>query len=120
MESYTRTPDAMIGLSANPQKPRGKNMIKKLLVTVAAAGALSVPLAGVAGADPTPDNPGTPGTPRNIGGGTLAPPGSYLVKANTAPGGLSTAGTFREVFDGLTPGGFIKQFAPPNFPPTGG
>ena len=83
-------------------------MIKKLLVTVAAAGALSVPLAGVAGADPTPDNPGTPG---NVG----AAPGRYLVTGNTAPGYPSTAGAFRDVF-GVPPGGFIKRFAPPNQP----
>jgi hypothetical protein len=40
---------------------KGEEMIKKVLVTVVAAGALSVPLAGVAGADPSPTNPGVPG-----------------------------------------------------------
>jgi len=37
-------------------------MLKKLVVGAIAAGVLAVPLAGVAGADPDPDdNPGTPG-----------------------------------------------------------
>jgi hypothetical protein len=87
-------------------------MIKKLLVTVAAAGALSVPLAGVAGADPTSSNPGTPG---DIGG---ARPGTYVVAPNTPHNSdfPSTASIFREFF-GSSPGGFINQFAPPNFPP---
>jgi len=92
-------------------------MIKKLLVTVAAAGALSVPLAGVAGADPTSDNPGLPG---NVGG---ARPGTFVVAPNTPPNQdpnsdrLSTADIFRKTFEGATPGGLIKQWAPPNAPP---
>ena len=86
-------------------------MIKKLLVTVAAAGALSVPLAGVAGADPTSDNPGLPG---NVGG---ARPGTYVVAPNTPPNqdpnsdSLSTAGFFRKYLQ-VPPGGYINQFAP--------
>ena len=36
-------------------------MLKKLVVGAIAAGVLAVPLAGVAGADPSVDNPGTPG-----------------------------------------------------------
>ena len=57
-------------------------MIKKLLVTVAAAGALSVPLAGVACADPNLDNPGVPG---NIGGTS---PGETFRQVAKLPGSV--------------------------------
>ena len=47
-------------------------MLKKFVVGLVAAGALSVPIAAVAGADPSPSNPGVPGA---IGG---TPPGSVI------------------------------------------
>ena len=55
-------------------------MIKKLLVAAAAAGALSVPLAGLAAADPSPTNPGVPGAP-GLNGNS---PGSFVKDYNQA------------------------------------
>jgi DNA polymerase III subunit gamma/tau len=81
-------------------------MVKKVLVSVIAAGALSVPLAGVAGADPADDNPGVPG---NIGGQS---PGSVISGAAKAPG-LSTP----EAFGGSPPGQSVKQVTPGHAPP---
>lgn len=80
-------------------------MIKKVLATVGAAVALSVSLAGVAGADPTTDNPGTPG---NVG----MPPGQAVSTAAKAkPEGtsitdLARAGGYRSI------GNAINTFAP--------
>jgi hypothetical protein len=59
----------------------GENMLKKLLVTAIAAGALSVPFAALAGADPAADNPGLPG---NLGG--LAPGTGISGVAKQGPG----------------------------------
>jgi len=81
-------------------------MLKKVLVSVIAAGALSVPLAGVAGAHPADDKPGVPG---NIGGES---PGSVISGAAKAPG-LSTP----EAFGGSPPGQSVKQVTPGHAPP---
>jgi hypothetical protein len=76
-------------------------MIKKVLVSVIAAGALSVPLAGVAAADPSPDNPGVPG---NIGG---TPPGS------SASGAAKVQGQSTPDVYGGPPGQHVsEQLAP--------
>ena len=83
-------------------------MIKKLLVTVAAAGALSVPLAGVASADPAPDNPGVPG---NILGHS---PGETFRVAAKLPG--STARVVRDSSDFNSPGEAIKEITPGHQP----
>jgi hypothetical protein len=72
-------------------------MIKKVLTTVVATAALSVPLAGVAGADPAPNNPGVPGT---LGGVTPGSGISTIARAGESPGkaglgqqkGFSTVG----------------------------
>jgi hypothetical protein len=84
-------------------------MIKKVLATVIAAGALSVPLAGAAWADPSADNPGTPG---NFGG----PPGQGVNQVAKLPGSVAgdvragTGGTFQ------SPGDVIKNSAPGHQP----
>jgi hypothetical protein len=59
-------------------------MIKKVLVSVIAAGALSVPFAGLAGADPAPDNPGVPGS---FGGTTPGSLVSNFVQTSPTPPG---------------------------------
>jgi hypothetical protein len=78
-------------------------MLKKVLTTVIAAGALSIPLAVVAGADPTPDNPGLPG---NIGG--LSPGTGVSTVAHRGPGAVPDAigvyGTPGNAFKQVTPG----------------
>ena len=71
-------------------------MLKKLMVTVIAAGALSVPLAGVAWGDPPTDpgangdGVGAGGIPRvlgdNSGGADPIPPGSVLSDIAPATG----------------------------------
>src|SRR6478672_10833753 len=72
-----------------PYRNKESTMLKKLVVGAIAAGVLAVPLAGVAGADPSADNPGTPGNfPGNIPPGqrvssiatdkTLKPPGTSV------------------------------------------
>ncbi len=83
-------------------------MIKKLLVTVAAAGALSVPLAGVASADPAPDNPGVPG---NILG--HSPGETFRVVAKLSG---STAGVVRDGTDFNSPGEAVKEITPGHQP----
>jgi hypothetical protein len=79
-------------------------MIKKMLVSVIAAGALCVPLAGVALADPTPDNPGVAGTSGGPPGG--APPGSSISPAAKVPG-FSTPDVY-----GGPPGQAVKEDTP--------
>ncbi|KAF0957302.1 hypothetical protein MLGJGCBP_07718 [Rhodococcus sp. T7] len=82
-------------------------MLKKVLVTVMAAGALTVPLAGVAWADPG-DGVGVGGVPGQIGG----PPGETISQFAKMPGSVpdsistGTGGAFR------TPGGAVKDFTP--------
>ncbi|WP_029116129.1 hypothetical protein [Mycobacterium sp. URHB0044] len=77
-------------------------MLKKVLVTVIAAGALAVPFAAVAGADPTSENPGLPGT---FGG--LPPGAGVTIVAHQGPGAVSDAiGVYG------TPGSTFKQFTP--------
>ena len=85
-------------------------MLKKLFVAAAAAAAVSVPLAGVAGADPAPDNPGLPG---NIGGRS---PGSVISQAAQQPG--SVPDVVSEITDGYqrTPGEAVKSVAPGRTP----
>jgi hypothetical protein len=93
----------------------GKNMLKKLFVTVAAAAAVSVSLVGVAGADPAPDNPGVPG---NIPDPTTGiSPGSVVSGAAKQKGSVpevwstGTGGQFRN------PGQNLKDCCvPPNQP----
>jgi hypothetical protein len=65
-------------------------MLKKVLVTVIAAGTLSVPLAGVAMADPSNNNPGVPGNVNSQSGGFLpaTPPGQLIQQGFVAPGQL--------------------------------
>jgi hypothetical protein len=62
-------------------------MIKKIIGGMIVAGALAVPLAGMAAADPTPSNPGVPG---DIGG---TPPGSVISNfaQQTPPGTIGHA-----------------------------
>jgi hypothetical protein len=77
-------------------------MLKKMLTGVLAAGALAVPLAAVASADPTPNpnppavpesngqsptNPATPGVPGSNGQGPIC-----VVSANTPTQGTTTQG----------------------------
>jgi hypothetical protein len=74
-------------------------MIKKLLITAAAAAAMSVPLAGVALAETTADNPGVPGNLHGnspgsfISGVALGGPGSIPAKIaqDGPPGGELSA-----------------------------
>ena len=70
------------------QDPKGETMLKKLFVTAAAAAALTVPLAGVAGADPAPDNPGVPGNVPDLDPDTATSPGSVISGAAQLPGSL--------------------------------
>jgi hypothetical protein len=79
-------------------------MFKKLVVGVIAAGALFVPLAGLAGAAPDPaTNPGTPG---NLG----FVPGQGVKTIAQEPG--STAGFFRDSLGFHSPGDAINTAAP--------
>jgi hypothetical protein len=94
------------GHAPTTREPKeGAEMIKKVLATVGAAVALSVSLAGVAGADPGLDNPGTPG---HVG----MPPGQAVsTAANAKPQGtsitdLARAGGYRSI------GNAINTFAP--------
>jgi hypothetical protein len=87
-------------------------MLKKVSVAVIAAGALSVPLAGVAGADPGPTNPGLPGNVGRAYNVPSTPPGGQIHEiAQQDPG--STASAFKDQ-DGVneSPGNFINDFAP--------
>ena len=67
-------------------------MIKKLLVTVIAAGAMTIPLAGAgaASADPSNNNPGVPGNVNSQSGGFLpvTPPGQLIKQGIFPPGNL--------------------------------
>ena len=60
-------------------------MLKKLFVTAAAAAAVAVPLVGVAGADPAPDNPGVPGNIPGPTPGQSTSPGSLIKGAAQVP-----------------------------------
>jgi len=87
-------------------------MLRKLVVGAIAAGVLAVPLAGVAGADPSPNNPGTPG---NFG----IPPGQRVSEVATdktlRPPGTSVNDIAHD--EGFTSvGDAVNNFAPPNFP----
>ena len=92
---------AINGATEHDQKQGGKTMLKKLFVTAAAAAALTVPLAGVAGADPAPDNPGVPGnipgpdsglSPGSVISGAAKLEGSVPDVWITAPGGYRNPG----------------------------
>jgi hypothetical protein len=95
-------------------------MIKKLLVSAVAAGAVSVPLAGVASADP-PADPGSAGVgeggiPAVIGdnlGTDPTPPGS-LISEVAQQAGLSVPDAISAQFPDTdrTPGGAVKRQSP--------
>jgi hypothetical protein len=92
------------------RKPKGKNMIKKLLVTAIAAGAMTVPLAGAAWADP-PTNPGSNGN--GVGaGGTPGVNGGVNLGAVLGNAGTKPAGSLPEFF-GIQPGQFWKGTTTP-------
>ena len=86
-------------------------MVKKLLGAVVVAGALSVPLAGVAWADTTPTvpPPGPGGVPGEIGGspgsGAMPNVSSLAKRPGSVPNVVSnlTGGQFGQ------PGGAVKQ-----------
>jgi predicted pyridoxine 5'-phosphate oxidase superfamily flavin-nucleotide-binding protein len=78
-------------------------MIKRIIVGVIAAGAISVPLAAAASADPTGDNPGVPG---NLG---VSPGCQFSAVARAEPGLIPKA-----IDADGTPGNFTKQLAPGN------
>ena len=90
-------------------------MLKKLLVGVIAAGALSVPLAGVASADPTTDpGIGPGGVPAAVGSqpglpGTPVPPGrgSDIVTGVSGIAQLPGFGSVPDTIDANTPFGRI-------------
>jgi len=102
-------------------RQKESTMLRKLVVGAIAAGVLAVPLAGVAGADPSPDNPGTPG---NFGAvttpGSARPPGDRVSEiatnaTNERPPGASLDDV--ATIEGFTSvGDAVKMFAPPNFP----
>jgi hypothetical protein len=105
-------------------------MIKKLFITAAAAAAMSVPLAGVAWADPPSGNnpPGQgatgPGIPNEVAGlfgsPKPVPPGSVFSTIAKEPGNVPAgAGNFLNTFYGGTtnfgptaPGLGTKTFTP--------
>jgi hypothetical protein len=81
---------------------------KKLLVAAAAAAVVSVPLAGLAGADPgDPQNGGGQGN----GSGTIGPPGTTVSTISTDFVGGHTGEVFK-VITGGTPGQYQQQFKP--------
>jgi hypothetical protein len=98
-------------------------MLKKLIVTVIAAGALSVPLAGVAWGDPPTDpgangdGVGAGGIPRvlgdNSGSTDPIPPGSVLSDIAQQPG-VSVPEAISGAYPDTdrTPGGAIKRQTP--------
>ena len=112
-------------------------MLKKLVVGAIAAGVLAVPLAGVAGADPSPDNPGldNPGTPGNFGEAVGAPTGfppgqrvkqvARLPKTEEPPDGRPRGTSVNDIAQSETSpttgmpfanvGDAVNDFAPPNF-----
>ena len=103
-------------------------MIEKLLVAVVAAGALSVPLAGVAWAEP-PDDPGSPNG-NGIGAGGLPgapvegekiPPGSQISSdgsSELSPKIAKAPGSVPDVISDLNnlprvgPGQYVKRWTP--------
>lgn len=89
-------------------------MIKKALVMAIAAAALSVPLAGVAGADPSPTNPGTPGN-FGVPGVATSPPGAPSSTVNTVSNfahAKAPGVSLPQQNSGVSPGQTIKTFAP--------
>jgi hypothetical protein len=85
-------------------------MLKKLVVGATAAGVLAVPLAGVAGADPSLDNPGTPGNfGKAIGATTGIPPGQIIKQRAQLPGSVKDV-AIAEGF--ANPGDAVNNFAP--------
>lgn len=59
-------------------------MFKKLLATVCATSALSIPLAAVASSDPGADNPGVPGNVIDS-----SPPGNIISPIAKGPGSVT-------------------------------
>jgi len=84
-------------------------MIKKALIGLIAVGALSIPLAGMASADPPPD-PAYHGN----GPGDFGNPPGVDVHEDIVPQPGSVAGFIRDFTGGefRSPGGLIKAFAP--------
>ena len=105
-------------------------MLKKLVVGAIAAGVLAVPLAGVAGADPSLDNPGTPGNfGEAVGADTGFPPGQRVRQVarlpkteDGRPRGTSVNDIAQSENSPTTGmpfanvGDAVNDFAPPNFP----
>jgi hypothetical protein len=86
-------------------KNRGKKLLKKMFVAVVAAGALSVPFAGVAFADVGNNQGGTGGVPGAIGqleGNAPHTLGSEVTKVAQLPGSVPAADF------GLQPGQALK------------
>jgi len=86
-------------------------MLKKLVVGAIAAGVLAVPLAGVAGADPSQDNPGTPGNLGAfvVGAPAAIPPGQIIKQRAQLPGSVKDV-AIAEGF--ANPGDAVNNFAP--------
>ena len=86
-------------------------MLKKLVVGAIAAGVLAVPLAGVAGADPSTDNPGTPGNLGAfvVGAPAAIPPGQIIKQRAQLPGSVKDV-AIDEGF--ANPGDAVNNFAP--------
>ncbi|MBE1546468.1 hypothetical protein GGC64_000476 [Mycobacterium sp. OAS707] len=78
-------------------------MLKKLLVGIVAAGAVSVPLAGAAWAAGDPQSGGGQGT----GPGVTGPPGNTTSFVSHEFGGHT--GKVFETYTGLTPGQYQQQ-----------
>ena len=97
-------------------------MLKKLFITAAAAAAMSVPLAGVAWADPPSqpnDPPGQGGVPREAGDYLGSPdpvsPGNVFNQAKDLFPGVSTPEAVRQFvngFYGTATNGFVDPIPP--------
>ena len=85
-------------------------MLKKLVVGAIAAGVLAVPLAGVAGADPSLDNPGVPGNfGEAVGAPTGFPPGQRVKQVARLPKTLDPGGRPRGFSVNDTPNRNCRQ-----------
>jgi hypothetical protein len=106
--------------SSTAQESEGGRVLKKALVAVVAAGVMSVPLAGVAGADP-PDNPGSQGQggPENPGSQGKGPgafggaPGIQVrdfakEDGSSVPDAINNSTEFGRIGPGL----IVKSFTP--------
>lgn len=85
-------------------------ILKELVVGAMAAGVLAVPLAGVAGADPSEDNPGVPGNfGEFVGAPAGIPPGQIIKQRAQLPGSVKDV-AIAEGF--ANPGDAVNNFAP--------